>query len=687
MKEKIWLILVFQFLFIGSVFSNHTNDQINILESTPDSTKFKMHLDSIYKYCYQDHKKVTFHIEETRKLLQKGLEISKEQELSYSIKLIDYELSEFHYVDAYKILDASKHLLKEKKIKQQYKNDFNYLEGYILMQLGDLEFAQKAYYKLLEDAKEQKDTFLSIQANYSLGQLFIGQKDFINAEKYFLETSEIEKGFFKNKVDHIQTYLELANLYLEKKDYKKSAHYISLGLESIDDYQKSMKVSFILLQGEVYLKTQKVLAAEKMFDEAIKISNELGGKAELEYCMDFKAQLYNEEGEHEKALEIYEGFLKTDTKESLLTSLEWYKDAHKTAEKLGDFEKAYQYMTHASALKDSMANEKKMQQTAFLKVKFDAEQKEQENTILAAQVAQKNSQNRFLYAIATLFLFGLLVVFGAFFQKQKYNGKLKEEVAKRTKELEKANRLLSRSNQELDQFNKILSHDLKEPLRSIVGFSTLAKKKIDAESKISEYLNIIGNSGKQLHQLIEDVSVFQKIGNDAKRPPVNTDIQAMMNDISESVSILLMEKRGRIKFENLPTIKTHKLFLFLVFKNLIENGLKYNENPSPLIKVSYFAKNGTHYFQFKDNGIGIAPQFQERVFGMFKRLNDRGTYSGSGLGLSICKKMMEKLDGDISIIQSEEGKGSTFQVMFPFMEMRTYQEETMKMELSLPDSN
>lgn len=685
MKEKTWVILFFQLISLTTLFCQEDNFSASILENTPDSTQFNMHLDSIHKYSYEDHQKSTFHIEESKKLLAKGLQISNNDQLSFSIKLIDYELSQLNYIKAYQLLKDAKHLMEKKDVSQKNKNEYCYIEGYILMHLGDLEFAQKSFYKLLAKAKEQKDTFLSIQALYSLGQLFEGEKDYKNSEKYFLKTTEIERVFFKDKKEYTYTYLELSNLYIKKKDYEKASLYNKLGLDAIDEYQKSMKLSFILNQGEVALKKNKIFAAQKAYSSAFQIAAELQSETNLKYCLEFKASLLNAKGNHDKALKIYESFIAEDNKESLLNTLEWYKEAHQTSEKLGDYKKAYQYMVKVNSIKDSMANEKKMQQTAFLNIKFDADQKESENQVLAAQVAQKNSQNKFLYAIATLFLFGWLFVFGAFFQKRKYNFRLKKEVEKRTKDLENANSLLSKSYEELDQFNKILSHDLKEPLRSIVGFSTLAKKKIDAESKISEYLNIIGNSGKQLHQLIEDVSVFQKIGNDAKKPAEDADIQSMMNDIVESVSILLMEKKGKVKFNNLPTIKTHKLFLFLVFKNLIENGLKYNESLFPLIKVSYFEQNKTHYFQFEDNGIGIAPQFQDRVFGMFKRLNDRGTYSGSGLGLSICKKMIGKLKGDIRIVQSEEGKGSTFQVSFPVL--TPIENDNIFMSLSIPDSN
>lgn len=684
MKKAIWIVLLFQVLFAPIIFCQEDNNTIVFLENTPDSTKFRMHLDSIYKYSYQNHSILKSHIDECKILLANGLQISKDDQLSFAIKLTDFELNQFQYSKAYQILKDNKYLIEDEEVSMKQKNEYFYTEGYILMHLGDLEFAQKAYYKLLNYGEREKDTFLMIQSLYSLGQLFASEEDFENGEKYFLQTNKLEVSYFKDKIDYTQTYIELADLYFEKKDYEKASYYNKIGLEATGEYQKSLKLAFILNQGEIALKKNNILSAQKYFDQAYQIAIEFKSKADVESCLYFQANLFNSQGKHQKALAIFENFISKDKKEVLLTTLDWYKKAHETCNEMGNYKKGYDYIIQANTIKDSIANEKKMQQTAFLNIKFDSDKKEKANQLLAAQISQKNSQNRFLNALASIFLLGLLVVFGAFFQKRKYNKRLKNEVEKRTKDLEYANNLLTSTNQELDQFNKILSHDLKEPLRSIVGFSTLAKKKVGKDSSIREYLNIIDNSGKQLHQLIEDVSIFQRIGNDSKKNPEDTNIHNMMNTILESISILLMEKKAQIQFQNLPTIKTHRSFLFLVFKNLIENGLKYNESVPPIIEISYFEKNQIHYFQFKDNGIGIAPQFHERVFGMFKRLNDRGSYSGSGMGLSISQKMMAKLNGKISIFKSEEGKGSTFQVSLPVIKA---EEVEMSMKISLADCN
>ena len=105
----------------------------------------------------------------------------------------------------------------------------------------------------------------------------------------------------------------------------------------------------------------------------------------------------------------------------------------------------------------------------------------------------------------------------------------------------------------------------------------------------------------------------------------------------------------------------------LIFENLITNGINFNKSETPKVEVRYFEKETFHYFEFEDNGIGIAPQFQDKIFGMFKRLNDRTIHNGSGLGLNISKRILEQIGGDISIISSKEGKGTTFQIYFPII--------------------
>jgi len=325
---------------------------------------------------------------------------------------------------------------------------------------------------------------------------------------------------------------------------------------------------------------------------------------------------------------------------------------------LGKHEKAYDYLLKNKILQDSILNVSNLQKVQFLNTKFEVEQKEKQNQLLATKVIQKQTQNKYLYVIVGLFLLGTIALFGIVWQKFKYNKNLKQEVIRQTQKLRD-------TNIELEQFNYIVSHDLKEPVRNIIGFSTLGKRKIDDDHPISEYLQYIANNGQQLYALIEDISTFHKIEKIDNNKTEPIDLNQLMEKIEDSILSTIEKKRGKIHYDNLPTIQSHQSILFLVLKNLIENGLKYNENDFPKIQISYKKENDQHHIFVEDNGIGIDPEFHANVFGMFKRLNHRGKYKGSGLGLSLSQKTIKKLDGNVAILNSEPGKGSTFKITFP----------------------
>jgi len=173
--------------------------------------------------------------------------------------------------------------------------------------------------------------------------------------------------------------------------------------------------------------------------------------------------------------------------------------------------------------------------------------------------------------------------------------------------------------------------------------------------------------GKQLRQLITDVAVFQEVNNKPPEPMELIDTNVLMKSLVESMDVLLEEIGGEINFPELPSVVGHQPTLFSSFKHLIENGIKYNNSNTPVVEVQYFRNVDTHFFQIKDNGIGISSTYHESIFELFKRLNGRRFCEGSGLGLNVSQKLLEKLGGKITILESEEGKGSTFQISFPIL--------------------
>jgi len=227
--------------------------------------------------------------------------------------------------------------------------------------------------------------------------------------------------------------------------------------------------------------------------------------------------------------------------------------------------------------------------------------------------------------------------------------------------LQKQTKELAISNAELEQFAYVASHDLQEPLRMVTSFLTQLEKKYGdvVDDKGRQYIHFAVDGAKRMRQIILDLLDFSRVGR-GEEDLEEVDFNKLLNEILALYRRQIDELNATISFENLPSIHTYKTPLRQVFQNLIGNSLKYHsEDRAPIITIT--CKDGKTHYQFavKDNGIGIAPEFFDKIFIIFQRLHNKEQYSGTGMGLAITKKIIENLGGKIWV-KSEEGKGSTF---------------------------
>lgn len=231
---------------------------------------------------------------------------------------------------------------------------------------------------------------------------------------------------------------------------------------------------------------------------------------------------------------------------------------------------------------------------------------------------------------------------------------LNEDLQKQTKEL-------AISNAELEQFAYVASHDLQEPLRMVTSFlSQLEKKYGDVvDDKGRQYIHFAVDGAKRMRQIILDLLDFSRVGR-TEDDLEDVDFNKMMNEILALYRRQIEELHAEISIDHLPIVHTYKTPLRQVFQNLIGNSLKYYMNDR-VPKISISCKETKTHFQFsvQDNGIGIASQYFDKIFIIFKRLHNKDEYSGTGMGLAIAKKIVENLGGKIWL-KSTEGKGSTF---------------------------
>ncbi len=220
---------------------------------------------------------------------------------------------------------------------------------------------------------------------------------------------------------------------------------------------------------------------------------------------------------------------------------------------------------------------------------------------------------------------------------------------------------LNRSNEELQQFANIASHDLQEPLRMVASYTQLLarryKGKLDPDA--DDFIAFAVDGASRMQRLIHDLLAYSRVGTKGKELQ-NTSSENALDQALLNLRGAIEEHGAQVSHDPLPTVMADEMQLTQLFQNLVGNALKYQNGGIPAVHISA-AKNGGDQWNFsvKDNGLGIDPQYFEKIFGMFQRLHKREEFAGTGIGLAICKKIVERHGGKISV-ESQLGQGSTF---------------------------
>ncbi len=243
---------------------------------------------------------------------------------------------------------------------------------------------------------------------------------------------------------------------------------------------------------------------------------------------------------------------------------------------------------------------------------------------------------------------------------EKAYDELERKAEKKAEEsIKRYSRELERSNRELDNFASLAVHDLGAPLRVVLGFANRLQKryKEKLDSEADRYISHIVEGAERMHHLVNDLLEYTRVGT-RRKPLVPVDVNAIIEKTLANLRNEITESRAVITVDPLPSVSADRTQLIQLFQNLVGNAIKYSAN-TPSIHISAERKNGDWLFRVSDNGIGIDPRQFDRIFQIFQRLHASDEYSGTGIGLAICKKIVEMLGGRIWV-ESKPGEGSTF---------------------------
>lgn len=406
---------------------------------------------------------------------------------------------------------------------------------------------------------------------------------------------------------------------------------------------------------------------------------------------------YSLVGDYKKAFQNYQHCVDTAQKYEL-TRIEsnTYKDIAETYKKSGDYKKSMEALTTHYALKDSLIDRAMQDKVSELQVQFETAEQQQEIETLQQQKKVRNLQ-------ISLLIIGLIsfAMIGWFvFQYQRDNLLEKQEIIAKNKEIHRLEKeliirelqqneleqekitaesnilkeqeatareyakILESSNKELESFAHIVAHDLREPLRMVTFYMQLIKRTLDKESiaKTAEYFDFALDGSERMNTLIKGILDLATVQQQAFKPkPIELNDKALV--AIQNLQEMIEAKKAIVEYSDLPQIKGDKLQIIQLFQNLISNGIKYNTSEIPRVSISHRMLDNQVEISFKDNGIGIAAKNQERIFKMFNRL-EGNRFAGSGIGLAICQKIVERHKGTIKV-ESKPNEGTTFIIAFP----------------------
>ena len=607
-------------------------------------------LQAIYQLARIHNRRNKFEKSDT--FLNTALNICEDDELSFDMLILGYNnamrLGEFEIGKSR--LSVAKQFITDTSGVNMVRYRYS-LADYYNIAVNDNKRVLELLLLAKKDAPDNIDYKHLFKINYQLGALYEG----IEVHDQAIQVGiEIERSALENE-DH---YLQLFGIYTQLastaalQDHDNIYKLVQRAISIKEKYGESTAFGYLyFVQGQSYLEQEVLDSAFHYFDFGEELSLERNSKLDLANNYLGKSHVYFKRKEYAKAKEFADSAKKVypDGVDGL-EEFYWQLAAVD-----GDYKSAYDgALKSFESVNDELESDDNYEiLSKLLTDKFSAEKEQQE-----LEVAEKERKNKLLFAQSlAIFLISFLLVIAGM------------QIRNRNK-LEKLNSSLIKRNEALINFSYISSHDLKEPVRNIVSFSELLHqnlKEADGHPKELEFASIIKNSSITLLEIVKSLKIFSETAFDEEVQLDVFDIGGVFNDLASNMQQLIKSKNAQVSFNNVQRIASitfSKPMLYLLLQNLIQNALKYNSSDEPEVVINVSSKGEDYLFQISDNGNGIEAGKLEYIFKPFKTLQSKSLTQSSGLGLSICKNILDRFKGKIWV-ESEVGQGSTFLFTIP----------------------
>jgi len=515
--------------------------------------------------------------------------------------------------------------------------------GNIYKNIKNYPKAHEHYQKAKHSYQIDNDSLQIINADLNIGATYLDQGDYDQAIQILYKTlNDTKETGFSYQAPMI--YNNIVACHINLGNYNLAEKNLKLAKENLVNNKNNPieSIRSILLTAEIEFRKQN-------YSKAIQLAKLTLSQAEEKNQWDMMA----------------------DATKILASS---YK-------KNNQYKESLHYFELSENLQDSLFNEEKIKVPLAKDFEYQLEKQKREQKLtqeankLAYETEIKSQKMvLFFFGIGFFILSAAVIAFYKNFKEKK----------RTEKELEKKNAMLEKyieSNIQLEQFAHIASHDLKSPLRTVGSFSSLLKRR--AASKLNEseieYLDMIGNAAKLMWNLVDDLMAYSQV-NSLQLNLEQHNLNDLLKDVQSNLNFSIQEKNADLQISMMPhQIDVDETKIRQVFQNLIANSLKFMAaDTQPIIKINCIETSDFYKFSIEDNGIGIQEEYLETIFKPYKQLHTKDKFEGTGMGLAICKKIVEKHGGEISV-RSTLGRGTTFFFTIPTKGIATQEVEKAEM--------